>query len=119
MFVVDESDAVADENFVFDRHAFANETVTRDFAVAADARLFLNLDEGSDGGCIANLATIEIYEVVDFDVAAQFDVRCDDAELSRHESAGSVRQVVSMEMRASRQDYLEAARALSPPSSSL
>src|SRR6185503_7754999 len=45
IFIVDENDAMADENFVLNRDAFTDKAMRGNFAVAADARTFLNLDE--------------------------------------------------------------------------
>ncbi|MDX6288791.1 MAG: hypothetical protein QOH42_590, partial [Blastocatellia bacterium] len=58
ILVVDKDNAVADEYFVFDSHAFADERVARDFAVASYVRAFLYFDERANPGPIANLTTI-------------------------------------------------------------
>jgi len=92
ILVVDKNDAMANENFVFDGHAFADETVTRDFAVAADARAFLNLNERADARSVADLAAVKIYEVMNFDIAPEFDVGRDHAELSGHEAVTRCRE---------------------------
>ena len=86
IFVVDENHAVADEDFVLDRDAFADKAMRGNFAVAAYAGALLNLDERSNAGAVADLTAVEINEVMDFDVAAKLDVRRDYAELSRHET---------------------------------
>ena len=84
IFVIDEDDAMADKDFVLDRHPFTNKAMRGNFAVAAYARTLLNFDERSDAGTIANLAAVQIYKVMDLDVAAELYVRRDQAELSRH-----------------------------------
>src|SRR6185369_2287373 len=83
--VVNKHDAVTDEDLVFDLHALADETMRRDFTVAAHAGVLLDFDERSNAGSVANLAAVKIYEVIDFDVAPEFDVGRDHAELSGHE----------------------------------
>jgi hypothetical protein len=87
IFVVDENDAMADENLIVDRDAFTDKAMRGNFAVAADARTFLDLDKRADARAVADLTAIEINEVMDFDVAPEFDVRRDYAELSRHENS--------------------------------
>lgn len=84
-FIIDESDAVADEDFVFDRHSFADKTVAGDFTVATDARVLLNLNERTNPGAVADLTTVKVDEVMDNNVAAELDIGRDDAKLSRHE----------------------------------
>ena len=84
ILVVDEDDAMADENFVFDRDAFTDKAMRGNFAVATYACTFLDFDERADARAVADLAPVEINEVMNFDVAAQLDVRRDYAELSRH-----------------------------------
>ena len=51
-----------DEDFVLDRHAFADEGMTRYLAPLADLGILLNLDEGPDFCVITDLATIEVDE---------------------------------------------------------
>ena len=48
--IVDEHDAVADKDLVFDGHALADEGVALDLAVFADEGVFLDLDKGADLG---------------------------------------------------------------------
>jgi hypothetical protein len=68
---------VADENFIFQRHAFADESVTGNFAAVANFGPFLDFHEGADLYFIANLATVKIRERKNSDVLAQFDIGCD------------------------------------------
>ena len=56
--VVDEGDAVADEDMVLDGDAFTDEGMTGDLAPGADARVLLNLDEGPDLRLVADLAAV-------------------------------------------------------------
>ena len=84
-FVIDEGDAVADKDFVFDRHAFADKTVAGDFTVATDARVLLNLNERTNPGAVTDLTTVKVDEVMDHNVAAELDIGRDDAKLSGHE----------------------------------
>ncbi len=83
--VIDENDAVPDEDFIFNRDGFADKTVTRYFAVTPYPRVLLNLDESSDFGSVTNFAAVEIYEVINNDIAPEFYIRRDDTELTRHE----------------------------------
>lgn len=75
--VVGEHDTMTDENLVFDRHAFADETMRGDFAAASDLRSLLNFDKGPDLGLVANFATVEIRECENTNVLSEFDVGCD------------------------------------------
>src|ERR1043166_9179872 len=83
--VVDEGDAITDKDFVFDRHRFADEGMRGNLAAPADARIFLNLDESANPGAVADFAAVEIYEVVNGDIAPQLNVGRDDTELTGHE----------------------------------
>ena len=56
--VVDEHDAVADEDLVLNGHALADEGVALDLAVPADGGVFLDLDKGADLGAVADGATV-------------------------------------------------------------
>src|SRR5437870_597152 len=72
--VVDEDDAVADEDVVLDCHAFTDEGVARNLALPADLRIFLDLDERPDLCSVADLAAVEIDELRELDVLPQLDV---------------------------------------------
>ena len=78
--IVDKSDVVADENFVFQHHAFANEGVTGNLAAGADAGAFLNFDECADFDIVADFATVKVGEAVNANAIARFDVGRDLAE---------------------------------------
>ena len=66
--VVDEHDAVTDEDLVLDGHPLADEGVTLDLAVPADDGVFLDFDEGTDFGAVANRAAVKVDEFVELDV---------------------------------------------------
>ena len=83
--VVDEIDAVTDEDLVFNGHAFADEGVAGNLAVASDRDAFLNLDERADPGAVPDLTTVEIDEVVNVYVATELDVRRDLANSPSHQ----------------------------------
>jgi hypothetical protein len=85
VLVINKHDAVADEDLIFNVDAFADKAVARDFAVPADARALLNLDERTYRRAVADFAAVEVYEVVDSNAVAEFDVGRDDTELPRHE----------------------------------
>ena len=76
--VVDESDAVSDEDAGFDGHAFADEGVARDLAALADLRALLDFDEGADLRFVADLAAVEIDESVNPHVPARASRRRDE-----------------------------------------
>src|SRR2546425_115983 len=83
--VVDECDAVADEDVVLDGHAFANERVAGDLAVLADVRVLLNFDKGTDLGVVAYFAAIEVDEPRQLDAFAQLHIGRN-AEILAHSS---------------------------------
>src|SRR5207302_7060336 len=58
--IVDEGDAVPDKDVVFQGHAFTNKRVTRNLAARADFGVFLDLDERSNLGLVANFTTIKV-----------------------------------------------------------
>src|SRR5207249_7253915 len=72
--VVDEGDAVANEDVVLDRHAFTDEGVARNLAPPADLRILLDLDEGPDLRFVADLAAVQVDELRELDVLPQLDV---------------------------------------------
>ena len=85
IFVVDEGHAMTHEDLVFDRHALTDKRVTRYFAVATHVGAFLNLDEGTDFSAVADLAAVEVNEMVNDYVTTESNVSSDYAELSGHE----------------------------------
>ena len=62
MAVVGEHDAMTDEDFVFDDHAFTDESVRRDLATRTDRGVLLDLDKGSDLRVAADRATVQIHQ---------------------------------------------------------
>ena len=72
--VIDEHDAMTDEDIVFDHHAFANETVTGDLAAFADAGILLNLYKCADLCLVPNLAAVQVYKLRESDIFTQFHV---------------------------------------------
>src|SRR6059058_178486 len=70
--IVDERDAVPDEDVVFQGHAFTNKRVTRNLTARADSGVFLDLDKRSNLGLVANLTTIEVDETKDAHVCPSF-----------------------------------------------
>src|SRR5712691_7097947 len=73
--VVDERDAVPDEDLILDGDAFADERVARNLAATAHLRVLLDLDERADFGFVANLAAVQVDELPKRDVVPQLDVR--------------------------------------------
>jgi hypothetical protein len=73
--VVDEHDAVADEDIVLNGHALADKGVALDLAVSADGGVFLDFDKCADLAAFANRAAVKVDEFVELDVFAQFDIR--------------------------------------------
>ena len=86
ILVVDENHTMTDEDFVFQADAFADKTVTGDFTVASDARALLNLHKRPDRRSVADLTAVEIYEMMNCDIAPELNVRRDYRELTGHES---------------------------------
>src|SRR5438094_3829168 len=72
--IVDERHAVADEDVILDLDAFADERVARNFHAPSNLRALLNLDERADAALVADLASVEIDEIVDPDVSTQLHV---------------------------------------------
>jgi hypothetical protein len=84
--IVDKGYSVTDEDFVFDRYAFADKRVRRDLAAPAYPRVFLNFDERANLRAVADLAAVEIDEVMNDHVAPKLDVGRDQTELAGHET---------------------------------
>ena len=61
--VIDEHDAMPDEDIVFESDTLAEKTVARDFAAPADADAFLDFDAGTDAAFIADGASVQIDEL--------------------------------------------------------
>ena len=73
--IVDECDVVPNENALFNGDAFANECVAGDFAPRPDTRAFLDFNERTDFGFIADLAPVKINESADPYIAPELYVR--------------------------------------------
>src|SRR5580704_7912850 len=86
--VVGKDYAVANEDFVFDGDAFANETVRGDFTPLTDAGILLNLDKAADLRPLPNTAAIEIHKrwLRDHNVGGELDVTCDRHLANRSQS---------------------------------
>jgi len=82
--IVDEHHSVSHEYVIFDRYSFANKSMRRDLAAAADNRVLLNFDKGADLGFIANRTAVEIDQIrlKDLDPLTQYNISCD-----RHENS--------------------------------
>ncbi len=73
--VIDEHDAVAHKHLVLYHHPRRNEAVTLDFHALADHDSSLNLNTGPDLGVVPDFATVQIHEIIDLDIPAEFNVR--------------------------------------------
>src|SRR5579859_734927 len=78
--IVDERDAVADENVVFDGHAFAHEGMAGNLAIPSNRCVLLNLDERANLGVFPDFAAVEIDEFGKLDPGPEFHVRSNRAE---------------------------------------
>src|SRR5262245_54640114 len=72
--VVDEHDAMADENLVLDRDTLADEGVTRDLAPPADGGVLLHFHERTDFRVVADLTAVEIDELRELYALPEFHV---------------------------------------------
>jgi len=75
--VVDEHNAVADEDVILDRDAFADESVARDLAAFTDSCILLDLDKRANLRFIADLTTVQVDELGELDVSPKLHVRRD------------------------------------------
>jgi hypothetical protein len=62
------------EDVIFDGNPLTDEGVAGDFAAAADLGVFLDFDERADFGLAPDLASVEIDELREPDILAQFYV---------------------------------------------
>jgi hypothetical protein len=65
---------MTDEHVVLDVHSLANKAMARDLAALADFGVLLHLDKGADLCLISNFTTVEIDELGQFNIAAEFNV---------------------------------------------
>ena len=75
--VIDEGDAVPNENAFLQRDAFADESVAGNLATGPNFSSLLNLYERTNLGLIPDLAAVKIYKPADLDIAPQLHVRRD------------------------------------------
>src|SRR4029077_8568235 len=61
--IVDEGDTVADECVVLNRHAFADECMTRNLAVLSHSGVLLNFDERANLRVFTDFAAVQIDEL--------------------------------------------------------
>jgi len=66
--VVDEHDAVADEDLVLDGDTLADEGVALDLAVPADGGVFLDFDKCADLAAVADRAAVKVDKFIELDV---------------------------------------------------
>src|SRR5260370_4073382 len=81
--VIDEGDAMADEDVILDGDALTDEGVTLDLAAPAHLRIPLDLDERADLRLVADLASVQVDEARELDILAERDVGRD-AEVFAH-----------------------------------
>jgi hypothetical protein len=65
---------VPHKHIVFDKDAFTDKGMAGNLAVFTDFGAFLYFHKCADLGVVADVTTIEIDEVIDFDIFAEFDV---------------------------------------------
>src|ERR1035438_7625125 len=70
--VVDESHSMTDEDVILDHDPFTDEGVTGNLAALANRSVLLNLDKGADLGIVAYLTTVEVDELRQPHIRAQF-----------------------------------------------
>ena len=75
--VINKGHAVPNENAIFQSDAFTDEGMAGNLATGADFSPFLNFNECSDFGLVADLTSVEVNEPANANVPAQFDVRSD------------------------------------------
>jgi len=78
--VIGESNIVADEDFIFQSHPFANKSVTRNFATIPDFDAFLDFDKCADFYVVSNFTTIQIDKPMESNVSTQLDIRSNPLE---------------------------------------
>ena len=72
--VICKGNIVSDKYLVFQSHAFANKSVTRNFATIPDFDAFLNFDKCADFYVVSNFTTIQIDKPMEPNVSTQLDV---------------------------------------------
>src|SRR5690242_17210192 len=74
--VVDEDDSVADEHFIFDRHALADECMAGNFAAGADSGPPLNFNECPYTGIVSHFTSVQVDEGAHPHTCPQVHVVC-------------------------------------------
>lgn len=72
--VVGEHHSVANEDLVFDRYPFANESVAGNLAARSDAGSLLDFHEAPDPCLVANFAAVKIDETMQAHIPAKPDI---------------------------------------------
>jgi len=74
--IVNEHNAMPDENTVAYRDAGANKSVAGDLAIRADLRITLYFNESADLGSVTDRAAVQVYQVrlEDLHIAAQHNI---------------------------------------------
>jgi hypothetical protein len=75
--IVDEHDAVPNENLIVYSHTFANERMTLNFAQPADPHILLYLHEGTDASAITYDATVKVSKSIDDHVLTYYYIVSD------------------------------------------
>ena len=73
--IVDEDDAMSNENLGLDCDTLASKGMTRNLTTLANLGALLDFNEGSYPRVIANFAAVEIDEAADTDIAPQLHIR--------------------------------------------
>ena len=74
IFIIGKYDPVSDEYPVFDCHSFTDKRMARNFTIATNCGVALDLDEGADFGIVADGTTVQVYKICHGDVDAHGDV---------------------------------------------
>src|SRR5271170_3854365 len=80
--IIDEHNAMADEDVVFNLHTLANEGVTRYLAAPADSGVLLNFNERPYLGFVADFTSVQVDELRELDPLAKLYVRGNTAEFA-------------------------------------
>jgi hypothetical protein len=68
---------MTNKDMVFNRDAFADERVARDFAPLSNAGVFLDLHKGANLGFIADAASVQVDELSELHVLSELHIRRD------------------------------------------
>src|SRR5215469_5284197 len=78
--IVDESDSVADEDVVFDGHAFADEGMAGNLAIPPNGCVLLNFDERANLGVFPDFTAVKVDEFGKLHARPKLHVRSNRAE---------------------------------------